>query len=76
MIKRTSMNLDLELVAAARRVLGTKGTTETVHQALREAVRQEARRRLVRRRFEPERADWLRRPAADERPSVDPVGAR
>ena len=40
MVKRTSMNVDLDLVAEARAVLGTRGTTETVHRALKEVVRQ------------------------------------
>ena len=40
-IKRTSINLDLELVAEARGIFGTKNTTDTVHTALREAVRRE-----------------------------------
>ena len=38
-IKRTSLNLDTGLVAAARDALGTSGTTDTVHAALREIVR-------------------------------------
>ena len=41
MIKRTSLNLDTSLVAEARDALGTSGTTETVHAALREAVRRQ-----------------------------------
>ena len=45
MVKRTSMNVDLDLVKEAQEVLGTNGTTETVHAALREIVR---RRRLER----------------------------
>lgn len=40
MVKRTSLNLDFELVARAREVLGTDGTTDTVHKALEQAVRQ------------------------------------
>jgi Arc/MetJ family transcription regulator len=51
-IKRTSLNLDLDLVAAARDVLGTNGTTETVHGALREVVRREKLRRLGEQNFE------------------------
>ena len=38
-IKRTSLNLDTGLVAEARDALGTSGTTDTVHAALREIVR-------------------------------------
>ena len=52
MIKRTSLNLDLDLVAEAREVLGTNGTTETVRRALEEIVRQQHLRELAKRRFE------------------------
>jgi Arc/MetJ family transcription regulator len=47
MIKRTSLNLDLDLVAQAREVLETSGTTDTVHRALEEVVRRDALRRLA-----------------------------
>jgi Arc/MetJ family transcription regulator len=46
-IKRTSMNLDLDLVGEARELLGTNGTTDTVHRALREVISLEKRRRLA-----------------------------
>jgi Arc/MetJ family transcription regulator len=46
-VKRTSMNLDRELVREAAEVLGTVGTTETVHEALREVVRIRLRARLM-----------------------------
>jgi len=46
MIKRTSLNLDLDRVAQARKVLRTRTTTETVHRALDEVIRQEALKRL------------------------------
>jgi Arc/MetJ family transcription regulator len=46
-IKRTSLNLDLELVGQAREVLQTSGTTDTVHRALEEVVRRDALRRLA-----------------------------
>jgi len=46
-VRRTSLNLDFELVDEARDALGTKGTTETVHAALREIVLRERRRRLL-----------------------------
>ena len=63
MIKRTSLNLNLELVAAARDVLGTNGTTETVHRALEDVVRREKLRRLAEWTIdltpeEEERLDW------------------
>jgi Arc/MetJ family transcription regulator len=47
MIKRTSLNLDMSLVDEAREALGTGGTTETVHKALAEVVRQAKLRELV-----------------------------
>ncbi len=47
MVKRTSMNLDLDLVAEARAVLGSNGTTDTIHRALEEVVRREKLRRLT-----------------------------
>jgi Arc/MetJ family transcription regulator len=47
MIRRTSLNLDLDLVAEARELLATKGTTDTIHRALDEIIRLEKRRRLA-----------------------------
>jgi Arc/MetJ family transcription regulator len=47
MIKRTSLNLDLDLVARARGVLETRTTTETIHRALEEAVRRDELRKLA-----------------------------
>lgn len=52
MIKRTSLNLDLDLVAQARQVLGARGTTETVHRALSEVVRRARLQQLASRTFE------------------------
>jgi Arc/MetJ family transcription regulator len=49
--KRTNINLDRQLVAAAAGVLGTAQTTETVHAALREVVDRAARKRLAEREF-------------------------
>ena len=46
-VKRTSLNLELELVAEARKVLGTKGTTDTIHRALEDVVRREKLRALA-----------------------------
>jgi Arc/MetJ family transcription regulator len=63
MVKRTSLNLDLELVAEARKVLGTTGTTDTIHRALEDVVRRERLRALTEERFEdltPEALDQLR----------------
>jgi Arc/MetJ family transcription regulator len=62
-IKRTSMNLRLDLVAQAREILGTRGTTDTVNGALQDVVRREKLRRLSEWTFdltdeEMERVDW------------------
>ena len=64
MIKRTSVNLRLDLVAEARQILGTNGTTDTIHRALEEVVTQHALRSLAEWTFEHlsdeelERLDW------------------
>lgn len=47
MIKRTSLNLDFDLVARARDVLEARTNTETIHRALEEVVRRDALRRLA-----------------------------
>jgi len=47
MIRRTSLNLDLDLVAKAREVLDTRTTTDTIHRALEEVVRREELRELA-----------------------------
>ena len=63
MVKRTSLNLDLELVAEAREVLGSNGTTDTVQRALEDVVRREKLRRLAEEPFEdltPEALERLR----------------
>lgn len=62
-IKRTSLNLELDLVAAAREVLGSNGTTDTIHRALDDVVRREKLRRLAEEPFEdltPEALERLR----------------
>jgi len=46
-VRRTSMNLDLELVEQAKAELGTKGATETVHRALEDVVRRARIQRLL-----------------------------
>jgi Arc/MetJ family transcription regulator len=51
-VKRTSLNLDFELVEKARAELGTNGTTDTVHRALDEVVKQAKIRRLLELRFD------------------------
>lgn len=45
------MNVDLDLVKEAQEVLGTRGTTETVHAALREIVRHRRLERLLKHDF-------------------------
>ena len=63
-IKRTSLNLEFDLVAEARRVLGTRGTTDTIHRALSEVVRREKLRGLADETFgdlAPEALESLRR---------------
>jgi len=47
MIKRTSLNLDMSLVDEVRDLLGTNGTTQTVHKALAEVIRQDKLRQLA-----------------------------
>jgi Arc/MetJ family transcription regulator len=51
-VRRTTINLDSELVMQARDVLKTKNTTDTVHSALREVVRRERLRRLAQREWD------------------------
>ncbi|MEJ7793514.1 MAG: type II toxin-antitoxin system VapB family antitoxin [Gaiellaceae bacterium] len=65
MVKRTSLNLDVNLVAQAREVLGSNGTTDTIHRALEDVVRRERLRRLAAEPFEdltPEALAELRKP--------------
>jgi len=47
MRKHTTIDLDLHLVNEAKEALGTRKTSDTVHAALREAVRASQRRRLL-----------------------------
>jgi hypothetical protein len=59
------MNLDTGLVAEAREVLGTTGTTETIHRALSEVVLRARRKRAAALRFDdltPEALEKVRRP--------------
>jgi Arc/MetJ family transcription regulator len=48
MTRRTTIELDEELVARAKRALGTTTTRETVHEALRRATRHEEDERAER----------------------------
>jgi Arc/MetJ family transcription regulator len=64
-IKRTNINLDMDLVNQAARQLGTERTTDTVHQALREVIARAHRARLAQRDFEdltPDALEAMRRP--------------
>jgi Arc/MetJ family transcription regulator len=64
-IRRTNINLDVELVDAAAAVLGTERTTDTVHAALRAVIDRAARERLAQRDFDdltPDVLEQLRRP--------------
>ena len=62
-VRRTSLNLDFELVERAKRALGTSGTTETVHRALEAAWRRHALESLAEWRLEGIDHEELRREA-------------
>ena len=72
MIKRTSLNLDMSVVDEARKVLGTRGTTETVNRALAEVVRQDKLRRLTEMVFDVDN-DELEAAWSDETDLDEPV---
>lgn len=70
MVKRTNINLNMDLVEQAAAELGTNRTTETVHAALRDVVARARRARLAQRDFDeltPQVVENMRRPAG--RPS-------
>ncbi len=75
MLKRTSLNLDLDLVQAAKAVLHTSETTETIHRALADVVRHDRLRRLTERRFElaDDELAELRRSRTEGTPPVSPT---
>jgi Arc/MetJ family transcription regulator len=65
-VKRTNINLDMELVEQAAYELGTHRTADTVHEALRDVIARARRARLAQRDFEdltPESLDATRRGA-------------
>ena len=65
MVKRTNINLDMNLVEQAAQALGTRRTTDTVHEALRDVIARARRTRLAQRDFEdltPESLAAMRRP--------------
>jgi Arc/MetJ family transcription regulator len=70
MVKRTTINLDAELVSQAREVLETANTTDTVHGALREIVRRDRLRRLAEREWGMtlEELEEMRRSRVETRP--------
>ena len=64
-VKRTNINLDMDLVQEAAQELGTRRTTDTVHEALRDVIARAHRTRLAERGFEdltPESLEAMRRP--------------
>jgi len=50
-ITRTTPDLDADLVAAARRALGTAGTTATIHAALAQVIARSERDALLQQDF-------------------------
>jgi Arc/MetJ family transcription regulator len=58
-VRRTSINLDFELVERAQHALGTKGTTETIHRALEDVTYRAAAQRMAAWRFDHMEPDWL-----------------
>ncbi len=46
-MRRTTLDIDEDMLAKAREILGTRGVKDTVDEALREIVRVEAGRRLI-----------------------------
>lgn len=64
-VKRTTINLDLDLLDEAADALGTSRMTDTVHAAMSEAVRRQKLERLTRLEFpgmDLEKLKELRRP--------------
>jgi Arc/MetJ family transcription regulator len=46
-VRRTTLDIDEDMLAKAREILGTRGVKDTVDEALREVVRVEAGRRFI-----------------------------
>lgn len=46
-VRRTTLEIDDDMLSQAREILGTKGVKDTVDEALREVLRMEAGRRLI-----------------------------
>ena len=56
--RRTTIEIDQDLLDRAKEVLGTTGLRDTVHAALDKVVRAELRERLLRRLEDPDGFDW------------------
>jgi hypothetical protein len=65
-VRRTSLNLDFDLVEEAKAALGTAGTTDTVNQALEDVARRAALKRLAEGRFDHLEPDWLEKLRASD----------
>ncbi|MHB1469294.1 MAG: type II toxin-antitoxin system VapB family antitoxin [Solirubrobacteraceae bacterium] len=48
-MRRTTLDIDEDMLARAREILGTAGVKDTVNKALLEVVRREAGKRLIKR---------------------------
>jgi Arc/MetJ family transcription regulator len=46
-VRRTTLDIDEDMLAKAREILGTRGVKDTVDEALREVLRLEAGKRLI-----------------------------
>jgi len=46
-MRRTTLDIDEDMLSKAREILGTRGVKDTVDEALREVVRIEAGKRLI-----------------------------
>jgi Arc/MetJ family transcription regulator len=46
-VRRTTLDIDENMLSRAREILGTRGVKDTVDEALREVVRREAGERIV-----------------------------
>jgi Arc/MetJ family transcription regulator len=76
--RRTTMNIDHELVAQAQDILGSENATATVHEALRDVVRRFHLKQLADWRFAEEAWDEIkaqRRPRQEWKEWGDPVDA-
>jgi Arc/MetJ family transcription regulator len=58
MKRRTTIEIDDDLLGRAREVLGTKGLRDTVEAALDQVVKAELRRQLAERLADPDGLDW------------------